>query len=128
MTESETKQFLGHQAAQYQKHQQIVKKAQTTLDHQLRLQSQGTISKKYRPRIPIILDTDHNKTQKEKFLQEYKKLFNKHLQETITQNTIIMELEKARCQEILQQTEKGLCLAQEPPTQLLQYTHVSYSN
>lgn len=115
-------EFLKHQAVQYKKHQQTTNITQTTLNHQYQLQTRGTIPKKHRPKPPTIISTDHSKAQStESFLSEYNKLFFKSLQDAISQNSITLELEKARCIDILNQTEKELCRASEPPTLLSEW-------
>lgn len=115
-------EFLKHQAAQYKKHQQTINTTKATLNHQYQLQTRGTIPKKHRPKPPTIISTDHSQTQAtESFLSEYNKLFFRSLQEAISQNSITLELEKARCVDILNQTEKELCRAAEPPAMLLKW-------
>lgn len=47
-----------------------------------------------------------------------KKLFQQVLKEAVIQNTTTLELERARCQDILRHTEKTLVSAQESPSSL----------
>ena len=116
-------ELLKKQATEYQKHAHIIKKTQTLLDHQYQMQLQGTIPKKHKPLPPTIINTDASKEKFDReFLQQYYELFAKALQEAITKNTITLELEKARCSDILKHTERELCQATEPgPTLATRY-------
>ena len=113
-------QCLDQQAIQYKQHVNIITKTQTILDHQYKLQNRGTIPKKHRPLPPTIIGTDGSKEKfEEDFNHKYKVFFFQSIQEAITQNTITLELEKARCSDILNQTERELCQAT-VPTPLLE--------
>lgn len=117
-------QFLQKQESEYKKHQRVIKAAEATVQQQIQIKSKQEIPKKHRPKPPTIFDSDNCK---EKFLQsfqeEYKRFFLKNLDEAISLNTITIELEKARCLEIIRRTEKELCESSESPTCILkQYT------
>lgn len=108
-------ELLKKQATQYQKHMCVIKKTQATLDHQYRTQLHGTIPKKHKPLPPTVINTNGNKEKFNKeFLRQYQELFFKSLQDAITKNTITLELEKARCTDVLRQTERELCQLTEP--------------
>ena len=121
MTSMELRQFLDQQATQYLKHRNIINKAEATLRHQYLTQSQGNIPKKHRPKPPTVVDTDCSKGFNETFAREYKKLFFDTLQKAITHNTDTLELVKARCLDILRQTEEVLCRSSMSPSLLEKY-------
>ena len=107
-------EFLDRQASAYQSHVNVISRTQATLKHQYQIQAQGTIPKKHRPLPPVIVTTDSNKESfNRKFHQQYQELFFNSLQDAITKNTVNLELEKARCKDILIQTERELCSANE---------------
>ena len=118
MSQLGTKAFLQHQKEVYLQHSCIVERAQTTLNYQHQIQSHDTIPKKHQPKPPIVVDSVLNKTHVESFQREYKKIFQQALQEAIIKNTTTLELEKARCQDVLRQTEKVLCSSPEPSSLL----------
>ena len=121
MSQLGTKAFLQHQKEVYLQHSRIVDRAQTSLNHQHRLQSHDTIPKKYKPKPPVVIDPSLNKTHMESFQIEYSKLFRQALKEAIIKNTTTLELEKARCQDVLRHTEKVLCLSPDPPSLVLKW-------
>ena len=121
MTSMELRQFVEQQAMQYLKHRSIINKAEATLRHQHLTQSQGNIPKKHRPKPPTVVDTDCSKGFTETFAREYKKFFFDTLQKAITHNTVTLELEKARCLDILRQTERVLCQSSMSPSLLAKY-------
>lgn len=103
-------ELLDKQASAYQRHVNVISRTQVTLKHQYQIQIQGTIPKKHRPLPPTIISTDSNKESfDKKFHQQYKELFFNSLQDAITRNVVTLELEKARCKDILIQTERVLC-------------------
>ena len=114
-------EYLDKQTSMYKSHANVVCRIKALLEHQYRIQAQETIPKKHRPLPPAIISSDSDKESFERqFHQQYHDLFFKNLQEAITKNTINLELEKARCNEILVQTEKTLCLATETGLSLAQ--------
>ena len=115
MSATDITTFLRSQIDQYQGHQNTIKKVQSTLQHQHQTLTGQTIPKKHRPKPPIVIDNDLDKKLSKKFNSQYHKLFFETLQDAITQNTITLELEKARCQDIIRQTEKELSQMNEPP-------------
>lgn len=124
MSAINTKQFLKQQTEKYQKHQNTIKVTENILKQQFRIKSTSKIPKKSSPKPPSIIDNNQKKQFELKFRTSYKNLFLNSLQEAITQNTITLELEKARCEDILRQTERELCHATDSPSQLLKmYTH-----
>lgn len=112
------KAYLRQQREGYLKHKQVVDRAKATLDHQYRLQKHEIIPKKHLPKPPMVVEPYSNKTHTKKFTEEYKKLFLRSLQDAIIQNTTILELEKARCLDVLRQTEQVLTASSEPPVLL----------
>lgn len=105
-------EFLDRQASAYLSHINVISRIQATLKYQYQIQAQGTIPKKHRPLPPVIITTDSNKKSfNRKFHQQYQELFFNSLQDAITKNTVNLELEKARCKDILIQTERELCSA-----------------
>ena len=118
MAQLDSQAFLQKQKEAYLQHSSVVNKAQGVLTHQHQLQSYNSIPKRHHPKPPTVVDTFHQKKYIDKFEREYGKLYKESLQEAITQNTVTLELEKARCHEILQHTEKMLCLSPDPPSEL----------
>jgi hypothetical protein len=118
MAQLDSQALLQKQKATYLQHSSVVNRVQGVLTHQYQLQSYNSIPKRHRPKPPTVVDTFHQKRYVDKFEREYSKLYRESLQEAITQNTITLELEKARCHEILQHTEKMLCLSPDPPSEL----------
>ena len=118
MAQLESQAFLKKQKEAYLQHSKVVNKVQGVLTHQYQLQSHKSIPKKHRPKSPTVVDTFHQTKHAEKFREMYSKLYRESLQEAITQNTITLELEKARCHEILQHTEKVLCSSPDAASQL----------
>ena len=114
--QSQTKCFLNQQREQYKKHNRIVDQAQSALRYQYQLQSHGNIPKKHRPRPPTIVDSAQSKKLNQSFFKAYNELFFKGLQDAIIQNTTTLELEKARCLDILRHTEQALCISTDPPS------------
>ena len=103
-------EYLDKQAIVYQSHVNVVNRTQATLKHQYQIQALGTIPKKHRPLPPTTVSTDSTKESFDKeFRRHYHELFFSSLQEAITRNTINLELERARCKDILMQTERELC-------------------
>ena len=118
MAQPDSRRLIQKQKEAYLQHSSIVKKTQEVLTHQYQLQSYDSIPKKHRPKPPTVVDNFQQKKHVEKFEKEYSKLYRESLKEAITQNTITLELELARCHEILQRTEKMLCSLTEPPSTL----------
>lgn len=121
MTSMDVRHFLEQQTKQYKIHQSIINRVQTTLQHQHQIQSQNNIPKKHRPKPPIVIDTDRSKEFTETFTREYEKFFFKELQEAITQNTVTLELERARCSDILRHTEVTMSRSNIPTSLLTEY-------
>ena len=114
------REFLQKQEAQYNKHQQVIKKAENTVKHQYQIKANGIIPKKHRPKPPVVVNEENSRAKcTQSFQKEYNKLFFKSIDKAISLNTITIELEKARSSEITRRTEQVLCLSSEPSTLLL---------
>ena len=124
MASANINQFLQKQECEYNKHQRVIKAAETTVKQQIQIKTKKEIPKKHRPKPPTILDSDNCKGKfLQSFQEEYKRFFLKHLDEAISLNTITIELERARCLEVIRRTEKELCRSSESPEYILkQYT------
>ena len=66
------REFLKQQAKQYRIHQNIVKEAQITLNHQYQQKSQGTIPKKHRPKPPKVVSEKSRDKHSRDFHTEYR--------------------------------------------------------
>lgn len=102
-------EFLQQQTTQYQHHTANKKKVTQLLEHQQNIKTYKTIPKHYfPPSIPKTL-TDNPALTRE-FQEQYEQLFFQHLDKTILSNTITLELENARLEQILSHTEKHLAV------------------
>ncbi len=91
---------------QYQEHLKTRNKTIQGRRHQ-NLKTYRTIPKRYLPASTPQLITESSNLDKE-FRQQYENLFFQHLDKVIINNTITLELEKARLQHIILQTEQQL--------------------
>ena len=123
-------EILIQQSKAYKKHYNLWKKAETTIAHQYKLQEAGKIPKKHKPKPPqICVPSGNSKKVIEEFQFKYKHLFFECLQEAITQNTLTLELGKARCRDILRRTEELLNKTAAPLDQLQEsYTEFLIQN
>ena len=102
-----TQVFIEQQTRQYQLHLNHTKRAQQILQFQENIKTHKTIPKQYQP--PTSLETVHdNPTAEITFNKQYRYIFFKHLDDTILQNTIALELESARLRETILHTEQHL--------------------
>lgn len=121
MSDVNDKHFLTQQVKKYQGHYNTVKRTKATLQHQYRIQTTETLPKKHHPKPPVVVDTVQNKEFTKSFNKKYRRFFSECLQEAITKNTITLELEKARCQDVIRQTEEFLCQITESSTNIKTY-------
>ena len=84
------------------------------LSLQQKAKKSHTIPKQHRPH-PLYTATPDAFKEKETFNQQYETLFFEHLDRVILQNTIAIEIKKAKIQNILQTTEQALAESQDDP-------------
>ena len=63
-----------------------------------------TIPKKYKPHL-LYVEQPHNLQLNEEFNKQYETIFFKHLKTVITNNVVCLEINKARLQSIIHETE-----------------------
>ena len=63
-----------------------------------------TIPQKYKPHL-LYVEQPHNLQLNEKFNKQYETIFFEHLKAVITNNVVCLEMNKARLQSIIHETE-----------------------
>ncbi len=99
--------FVQQQTEEYQRHLAIKDTIIRTLEYHNNIKTYKTIPKQHRPPPTPRLVINDPKLQQE-FAQQYEDIFFQHLDKVITHNTITLELENARLQQITTQTEQHL--------------------
>ena len=104
--QSSTEKFLEENSPEYRQHLATRNRTAKLLQNQNDIKTYKTIPKQYRP--PTILMTVPCDTiLKDEFESHFRKLFFQHLDKVIAYNTIALELEKARLQELITRTKKN---------------------
>ena len=102
-----TESFLEEKYPEHQQHLATRNRIAKILQNQNNIKAYKMIPKQYCP--PTTLMTvPFNTTLKDEFESQFQKLFFQHLDKVITHNTIALELENARIQELITCTEKQI--------------------
>ena len=121
-----TEEMLQKNSSEYQQHLTTRNRVAKTLEYQNNIMAFQTIPKCFLPSttpqavIP-------NPTLSNEFQAEYQQLFFRHLSKVITHNTITLELENARLNELVTRTEKQLSTLTAPPETITQLRHKFYT-
>ena len=103
--QSSTNKFLKENSPEYRQHLATRNRIAKRLQNQNNIKTYKTIPKQYRP-LPILMTVPCDTTLKDEFELHFRKLFFQHLDKVIAYNTIALELENARLQELITCTEK----------------------
>lgn len=112
--------FIQEQSRQYQHHLAIRNKSHQVLLYQQNIRSFKTIPKQYLPQKSLQL-IQSNSDLITNYHQKLQDLFLQHLNDVITHNTIILELEEAQLRQIIVNTEKHLALLPETNSVIAQH-------
>ena len=105
-----TEEILKQYSSEYQHHLTIRNKIAKALQHQRNILHFKTIPKRYLPPTPEIITP--NPVLVNDFQMEYQEFFFRHLTKIISHNTIALELENARLNELITRTETHLSSVQ----------------
>lgn len=121
-----TEEMLQKNSSEYQQHLTTRNRIAKALEYQNNIMAFQTIPKCFLPSttpqtvIP-------NPTLSTEFQTEYQQLFFRHLNKVITHNTITLELENARLNELVTRTEKQLSTLTAPSETITQLRHKFYT-
>ena len=114
--QSQTKCFLNQQREQYKKRNPLWIRLRVLCCTNTSSNPMETFQRNTAQDRPTIVDSAQSKKLNQSFFKAYNELFLKGLQDAIIQNTTTLELEKARCLDILRHTEQALCISTDPPS------------
>lgn len=110
-TQVSTQNLLQTNSPEYQQHLTTRNRIAKILHHQNNIKMSKTIPKQYRPPSSLTVIPTNTELQ-EDFNKQLQDLFFQHLDKVILHNTIALELENARLQELTHRTKR-----QHPPQQ-----------
>lgn len=113
-----------NQSRLFQEFTSTINQLEKTLQYQRKIKALRTIPKHYKPKLPHVAQP-HTSKLKSSFDAKYEKLFFEHLDEVIVNNTISLNIHKARRNNVVDVTEAELAKADKPP-ETIKHLHAKF--